>query len=76
MMIGTTFMRYEMGNKRSGGLIGVTIKPETAKKVTLNVHALTEEMTSRIASDRADRNKLREALQTCLDPLIPMDLLQ
>ena len=32
-----------------------------------------EEMPSRIASDRADRNNLREALQTCLDPLIPMN---
>ena len=41
MMIETTFMRYGKGNKRSGGLIGVTIKPETAKKVTLGVHALT-----------------------------------
>ena len=32
MMIETTFMRYGEGNKRSGGLIGVTIKPETAKR--------------------------------------------
>ena len=61
----------------------VTIKPETAKQVTLSVHALAgvrkdlddmrgasdnninkkhkEEMASRIASDRADRNNLRES---------------
>ena len=79
MMIETTFMRYGKGNKRSGGLISVTIKPETAKKVTLSTsdnntnRKHKEEMISRIASDRADTNNLREALQTCLDPLIPMD---
>ena len=38
MMIETTFMKYGKGPRSSGGLIGVTVKPEIAKKVTLSQH--------------------------------------
>ena len=36
--IETTFMSYGKGSQSSGGLVGVTVKPETAKKITLSWH--------------------------------------
>ena len=38
MMIETTFMKHGKGPRSSGGLIGVTVKPEIAKKITLSQH--------------------------------------
>ena len=38
MAIETTFMRYGKGSRSSGGLVGVTVKPETAKKIILSRH--------------------------------------
>ena len=70
MMIETTFMRYGKG---PGGLIGVTLKQECVKrqadkgKTISSVHK--QESPSRIKSDRTDRIKLRNFLQTCIHPL-------
>ena len=42
MFIEMTWMKYGKGNRSSVGLVGVSVKPETAKKITLSKHTFTQ----------------------------------
>lgn len=62
MSIEMTYMRHGKGNKREGGLVGVTVNPEAAKKATMSLHTFARvkddlESISRCSRCKEEKHK-------------------